>query len=71
MYNIAILLLYNLMYSLIYGAFASVGALIGSNFGRKFILIFSLLGICIAYFIIPNTAFHPNLYTYYLIHHIV
>ena len=66
MFNIAILLLYNLMYSLIYGVFASIGALIGSNFERKFILIFSLIGICIAYFIIPNTAFNPNLYTYFL-----
>ena len=66
MFNIAILLLYNLMYSLIYGVFANMGALIGSNSGRKFILIFSLLGICIAYFIIPNTAFHSNLYTYFL-----
>ena len=59
MYNIAILLLYNLMYSLIDGVLASIGALINSIFGRKFILIFSLIGICIAYFIIPNTAFHP------------
>ena len=66
MFNIAILLLYNLMYSLIYGVFANKKALIGSNFGRKFILIFSLLGICIAYFIIQNTAIHPNLYTYFL-----
>ena len=63
MYSIASYLIYNLILSLIYGIFANLGAFIGAMFGSNFILIFSLLGIIITYYLIPSTAYTPNLYT--------